>query len=560
MKEPGLDPRRLELPGCKRRHIDFGETIHEIRAGPGVTGLSKLFMKTSYAFVLLSFFLGPLLASSAEKPNILFIYTDDHSHRTVGSYPESYDWVKTPNIDALAEKGVRFKYAYIGTWCMPSRATLLTGHHQHGIESMRMEGDYPGSKYDPEKAPFWPKVFRENGYQTAQIGKWHTGDDTGFGRDWDYQIVWNRPRHKKNAGNYYKDQLIEFNGGEAEMVKGYSTDNYTRWAMEYLEGKGRQEGKPWYLWLCYGAVHGPFTPAKRHLEAYPDLKVPAPVNIYPPRPGKPAYIQNIESWVKGEDGQPHLKGRKRATGESSHGTGIHGSSYRDWVRQYHQGVLALDEAVGTLIQGLKDTGQYENTMVVFTSDQGFAWGQNGFRTKVAAYDANIRSPLVVSQPKTIPAGKVCDAPAAGVDLVPTFFEVAGIDLPSKMHGRSLLPLLKDPENRQNKRSVMTVFTARKYGSDTNEIPTDPKELLLVGGVPWYTSLQDGKYKYIRNFVEGEIEELYDLDTDPEELHNLALEKENRDRVLRMRAETVAELERTDAGMVDNLPEVADLPE
>ncbi len=499
-------------------------------------------------------------AFSADKPNILFIYTDDHSHRTVGCYPESYDWVKTPNIDALAENGVRFKYAYIGTWCMPSRASLLTGHHQHGIESMRMEGDYPGSTYDPGKSPFWPKVFRENGYQTAQIGKWHTGDDTGFGRDWDYQIVWNRPRHTKNAGSYYKNQLIEFNGKEAELVKGYSTDNYTKWAMEYLEGKGRDEEKSWYLWLCYGAVHGPFTPAKRHLEAYPDLQVPAPVNIFPPRPGKPAYLQKIENWTQGEDGQPHLKGRKRATGEYSHGNGIHGSSYSDWIRQYHQGVLALDEAVGTLIQGLKDTGQYEKTLVVFTSDQGFAWGQNGFRTKVAPYDANIRSSLIVSQPGDLPVGKVCDVPAGGVDLVPTFFDVAGIDLPWKMHGKSLLPLLKDPENKEVKRSVMTVFTARKYGSDTNRIPTDLKELQLVAGVPWYTSLQDGRYKYIRNFVEGEMEELYDLDTDPEELSNLALTKENRPRVIKMRADTVAELKRTNAGMADSLPAVAELPE
>lgn len=137
---------------------------------------------------------------SPTRPNILFIYTDDHSHRTVSCYPESYPWVKTPNIDALAKRGVRFTHAYIGTWCMPSRATLLTGHHSYGVESMRMEGEYPGSAYEPEKCPFWPSVFRKNGYVTAQIGKWHTGTDTGFGRDWDYQVVWNRPRHTKNSG------------------------------------------------------------------------------------------------------------------------------------------------------------------------------------------------------------------------------------------------------------------------------------------------------------------------------------------------------------------------
>ncbi|MDA0284029.1 MAG: sulfatase-like hydrolase/transferase [Planctomycetota bacterium] len=136
-------------------------------------------------------------AEKTKRPNILFIYTDDHSYRTVGCYPQSYPWVKTPTIDRLASQGVRFEYAYIGTWCMPSRATLLTGHHQFGVESMRMEGEYPGSAYDPAKCPFWPKTFRDHGYQTAHIGKWHTGVDTGFGRDWDFQIVWNRPRTRK---------------------------------------------------------------------------------------------------------------------------------------------------------------------------------------------------------------------------------------------------------------------------------------------------------------------------------------------------------------------------
>ena len=145
---------------------------------------------------------------------------------------------------------------------------MLTGHHQYGVKSMRMEGRYPGSAYDPKECPFWPSVFRAAGYHTAQIGKWHTGVDTGFGRDWDYQVVWNRPRHPANAGNYFDDQLIEINGKPAAKVAGYTTDWYTDRAAEYIRGKHRDEKKPWYLWLCYGAVHGPYTPAERHRAAY----------------------------------------------------------------------------------------------------------------------------------------------------------------------------------------------------------------------------------------------------------------------------------------------------
>ena len=496
---------------------------------------------------------------SSIRPNILFIYTDDHSHRTVGCYPESREFAKTPHIDALAKKGVRFKYAYVGTWCMPSRATLLTGHYQHAIQSMRMEGPYPGSEYDPQQCRFWPSVFRQHGYQTAHIGKWHTGTDTGFGRDWDYQVVWNRPRHPTNAGNYYKDQLIEINGQLAKKTKGYSTDNYTKWALDYLKGEGRDPDKPWYLWLCFGAVHGPFTPADRHLSAYGGADVPVPADIFPPRPGKPAYMQDIKSWYKGDDGRPHLTGRRRATGELSPGKGIHGSDLSSWVRQYHQGVLALDEAVGQLTKTLKATGQYKNTLIVFTSDQGFAWGQHGFRSKVAPYDANIRSPLIISMPTRLPIDQVVETPVGGVDLIPTFFKFAGIDCPWKMHGRDLSPLLHNP-NTNWSRPLLTVHTGRNYGSDTAEIPKDPSILKQVAGVPWYASVHDGRYKYIRTFVEGEVEELYDLDADPHELTNLAVSTEHHSRVRKLRAATLTQLRASDAPFVDSLPKVRKLRE
>lgn len=113
--------------------------------------------------------------SAADKPNILYIFTDDQSIRSVSCCPEAHPWVRTPHIDQLAEAGVRFTHCYTGAWCMPSRATALTGKLQHGIRSMRMTGSYPGSTYDPDKCPFWPSVFRAHGYYTGIIGKWHAG-------------------------------------------------------------------------------------------------------------------------------------------------------------------------------------------------------------------------------------------------------------------------------------------------------------------------------------------------------------------------------------------------
>ena len=482
--------------------------------------------------------------SSADRPNILFIYTDDQSHRTVGCYPEAYDWVRTPNIDRLADQGIRFAHAYIGTWCMPSRATMLTGLHPYGVQSMRMEGKYPGSTYDAKACRFWPKVFRDNGYYTAHIGKWHTGTDTGYGRDWDHQIVWNRPAHPDYSTHYYDDQLITKNGGETKLVKGYSTDNYTRWAVEFLRRRSREREKPWYLWLCYGAVHGPFTPAERHLSQYPHARVAPPADIYPPRPGKPTYSRTIEQWIKGDDGQPRIKsGRNRP-----------GKTLTEAVRQYHQAVLALDEGVKRLMTTLEETGQRKNTLVVYTSDQGFAWGQHGFRVKLAPYDATIRAPLIVTMPGTLPEGKVCASPVGGADLVPTFFRFAGIELPWTMHGHDLTPLLREPESRWPHPVLMTL-TGASYGSDTDRVPAGGPQLFRGPGIPWWVSLRQGRYKYIRTLVEGEIEELYDLESDPEELTNLALDTRHASRLEKLRGATVGELRRTGAKMAEHLPAV-----
>lgn len=494
------------------------------------------------------------LGSAAERPNILFVYTDDQSYKSVGCYEGSFDWVRTPNIDALAKSGVRFTHAYMGTWCMPSRATMLTGHLQFGVESMRMDGEYPSSTYDPEKCPFWPRVFRKHGYVTAQIGKWHTGRDNGFGRDWDYQKVWNRPAFPKNAGNYFHDQLIQTNGTKAEKTDGYSTDNYTDWSVEFIEGKHRDPDKPWFLWVCYDAVHGPFLPAERHESAYPGVKTPIPEDIYPPRQGKPTYAREWREWVPNEDGVPELKGKEQKTVTTKM---LHGNTLHDWVRQYNQGVAGIDEGVGRLVKALEETGQRENTLIVYTADQGFAWGEHGFRRKLAPYDANIRSPLIVDFPGRTVKGAVCRTPVTGPSIAPTFFAAAGLELPWEMHGEPLQPLLENPEADWDDPALM-VLTGQKYGSDTDVVPTDP-EALILAGVPWWASLVDGRFKYIRTLVKGEPEELYDLLDDPEELVNLAGRREHRDRVLAMRKRLVAELKRRGAAMANTLPPVAELP-
>ena len=215
-------------------------------------------------------------------------------------------------------------------------------------------------------------------------------------------------------------------------------------------------------------------------------------------------------------------------------------------------MLAIDEGINRLLATLEETGQRKNTLIVFTSDQGLAWGQHGFRgTKVAPYDATIRSPLIVSFPGRLPQGAVCPTPVGGVDIVPTFFRFAGIELPWEMHGNDLTPLLENP-NADWPHPMLLTGTGRMYGSDTNVIPKG--EGAFHGQVPWYVMLREGRYKYIRPLVE-DLEELYDLKADPEELDNLAVKPEHRETLERLRASAIAELRKDDAGFVDSMPPV-----
>lgn len=515
-------------------------------------------MKVLFNLISLGWLLGSLTFAS-DKPNILFIYTDDQATRTVSAYEDAYHWVNTPNIDRLADEGVRFTRANIGSWCMASRASILTGFQQHKVESLRMTGPNPMNVYDPDKCQFWTKSFRDQGYYTAQIGKWHTGVDSGYGRDWDHQIVWNRPKYPDNSPNYYYDQLIEFDGKKPITVAGYTTDKYTDWAVDFIKERGPQSGKPWYLWLCYGGVHAPFTPADRHLEEYDDVTTPKIPDVYPPRPGKPDYMSRMEFWKRGPDGEPVEKGRDGPVPVGMQD--LPGRPLKVWIRQYQQGVLAIDEGVGRLLNALQESGQDKNTLIIFTSDQGFAWGQHGSKSKVAPYRANIAAPLIFRLPekaasKNLSRGTVVTEPVTAVDIPVTLFSLTGLKSPWKMHGYDLSPLLEEPDAPWGKPSML-VHTAKQYGSDTDTIPAKGHPDLYHGpGVPWYVLLSQGRYKYIRTLIEGETEELYDVISDPQELNNLALSANYKELLVVYRKTAIKELNRTGAGFVSNLPSVA----
>ena len=491
------------------------------------------------------------MGPEGKRPNILFLFSDDQSYKTVSCYPEALPGVNTPNIDALAKSGVRFTHAYMGSWCMPSRASLLTGRHPHGIETMRLEGTYPGSTYDPAVCQYWPKVLREKGYQTAHIGKWHTGTDSGWGRDWDHQIVWNRPKHPENAGNYFYDQIVMEDGVE-RMEAGYSTDKYTEWAVDFLKGKKRDAEKPWFLWLCYGAIHGPTTPADRHKGKHDGDPVKRPADLFGPRPGKPSFLEKTQAWVKGPNGEAYAGKSGAAFGEEENERKR--KTFEDFVHQSNDCVEALDEGIGRVLAVLKETGQLENTLIVFTADQGFGMGEHGFRMKLGPWDATYRSPLVVSMPSRFAQGAVCRQPVHGVDLVSTFLATAGVAEPWEMHGRDLTGLLEKPEVAEEAiRPCFYEHTGHFYGSDVEKVLREDPGHAEHNNVPFYVAVNDGRWKYIRYLREGETEEVYDLRADPEELTNLADEPAHAGTLKRLREVAVAEARRTKAGFAEEMP-------
>jgi arylsulfatase A-like enzyme len=270
--------------------------------------------------------------------------------------------------------------------------------------------------------------------------------------------------------------------------------------------------------------------------------VPEPADILGPWPGKPDYLKNTLAWRKTGEGKIVARQSGEKVGDEA---GSKSTVFADWVRQVNECVPAIDEGVGALLAALKKTGQLDNTLVIYTADQGFAMGEHGMRMKIAPYDASYRSPLIVSMPGTVVAGKVCKQSANAPDLVATFFALAGVKPPDGLHGRDLTPLLKDPAAAWP-HPCLYEHTGHHFGDDVAKVLKENPKGAIYQKVPWYTALVRDGWKYVRYLRPGVGEELYDLSADPEELKNLSAEPKHAKRLERLRKAMAAELKRTDA--------------
>ena len=329
-------------------------------------------------------------------------------------------------------------------------------------------------------------------------------------------------------------------------LDGYSTDRYSDYAVQFINDQ-RDSGKPWYLWLCYGAVHGPYTPAERHKGQYGNAaEIRVPKDIFGPRPGKPEHMNTFSKWTE-KDGEAVWRDR----------------THDSWVKQYNEAVSAVDEGVGRIYKVLEENGQLDETIIVFTSDQGFAWGDHGLRDKRYPYDAALRNPLIFYCPNRFAAGHTCDYPVNGADIIRTFHSLARVKPEISLDGRDFTQLLIRPtlEETWTDEPMLQSYTCGEYDSGSIERAIrekDWKELTFDNSPAWIM-LHDGRCKYTRYIAENCIEELYDLKTDPEELDNLAVKKQWHDKLADIRQRTVDAFRAKGAAFVATLPEPKIIP-
>lgn len=476
--------------------------------------------------LLIFLFLAPvLLAAPKPRPNVLYIFADDLSVRAVSCYPQAYPWVKTPNIDALAAKGVRFHSVYMAAYCVPARVSMMTGNLPHAAQGIFTGAELTGEnlKREIDQHPFWPQRLRESGYRTGIIGKWHISSRRpALGIDWDTAIYWS----KTMVNAYYYGQKMSFNGATPTDLAGYSVDRHTNLAMDFIKAPASRN-KPWFLWLCYSSPHSPADPAERYkgaLASVHDIPEPASMRM---RDGKPAYIRDF--------GMPRWKGVQEA------------------IRKYHECVMAIDENVGRLTKTLQETGQLDNTVIIFTGDQGLAHGQHGLvNKKDAPYDAALCSPLIFSWPDQLPQNQVSQEPVGGPDMVKTLHDLMDIEPLSSMDGTSLLPVLRDPSSKLPREAMLMTNVQNHMGENIPQGVRKTERYIASGGkgegaMQNWAMIRSGPWKYIAYCGGDKEEELYNLETDQDELTNLAALPEQRTKVEEMRLACARQLRATQSG-------------
>ncbi len=443
-----------------------------------------------------------------EHPNILFIMTDDHAAQAIGAFGSRIN--TTPHIDRIAAEGIRFTNCFCtNSICAPSRAVILTGKYSHlnGVRDNILS-------FDGTQMTF-PKLLQAAGYQTALVGKWHLkSPPTGF----DYWHV------LPGQGHYYNPDMIEM--GQEQQHQGYVTDIVTDIALEFMQER-RDPDKPFLLMLHHKAPHRNWQPAERHLTLYDATVFPEPETLFDDYATRSAAAREQEMTLREhmqldydlKMGEPpaRLNDRQRAAWESAYGPKREAFErdspqgddlvrwkYKRYMEDYLGCIAAVDESVGRVLDYLDRSGLAATTLVVYTSDQGFYLGEHGWFDKRFMYEESLRMPLLVRLPGAIPPGSVNHDLVLNLDFGPTFLELAGVEAPSDMQGRSLRPLLQAGHPSDWRQSLYYHYY---------EYPG-------AHMVKRHYGIRTGRYKLIRFYHDIDAWELYDLEQDRRELNNV----------------------------------------
>jgi N-acetylglucosamine-6-sulfatase len=445
--------------------------------------------------------------SSGKRPDIVFILLDDL--RFDGLSYKDHPYVETPHVDELRSMGADMANAFVTTsMCCPSRATFLTGTYasQHGVI------DNETSEYDPELTPPLTKELQAAGYKTAMVGKWHMGHSDHPRPYFDYWLSF------ESQGRYF-DPELNING-ERVTIPGYTTDILTDKAIEFI--KDQPLDQPYFCMLSHKAVHQPFKPAPRHETAFGadtvDIK---------PESWK-ADFATKPVWQRREQLRPwRWEWRTRDIAAEEVPDRIpapHFGTPRYYVKQYRC-LAAVDDGVGRILKTLRERGTLDNTLIIFTSDNGYFHGEHRRWDKRLAYEESIRIPMVVVHPGKIEPGSTVEEVISNLDFAPTVLAAAGIEKPEVMQGRDFGPLLRGEEVPWNSDFFY------EYWVD------------LVHSIPTMVALRTDRYKLVRYPEINDLDELYDLEQDPYELTNLAGDPEAKAIHEKMEAQLVAKADK-----------------
>ncbi len=442
--------------------------------------------------------------SGARRPNIVFIMTDDHAQSALSIYGNPI--LKTPNLDRIGHEGIRFDQAFVtNALCLPSRASYLTGQYSH-THGMRTNGEESGFPNEPllQHASTWPMLLGAAGYHTGVVGKWHVNTPP---RGYDHAAV--LPGH----GQYFDSPMII--DGKTTSTKGHVDDVIGDHALRFL--RTRPADKPFALLYQFKAPHGNWQPAPRFADAFEDVEMPEPATLYEDIAGRPRAVRLADMDLAGmgdfRDRVPEsLPQRERLR-----------RNYQEFIKHYYRVLLGVDENVGRVLDFLDQAGLAESTIVLYTSDNGFFLGDHGLFDKRLMYEPSIRVPMLLRWHGAVAPGRTDAHLVLNIDVAPTFLAGAGVDAPAGMQGTSWMPLLAagDPDWR------------RDFLYEYFEFPA-------AHCVRPHRGVRGERWKYIHWYLDPQEEELYDLQSDPHELHNLAGRVEHAGELQRLR-QRLAEL-------------------